>query len=184
MATEEDLKKAEAEAAPDDEASESGEAAPLDTLEVASPEGDESVVVGPAGDVEMPVQLGYARYVYAAYMAAALLASFLIAKVGEGAWSRLEQWKAEIGPPRDEILFPLSGLIGCAIAVYYWRKPEANRYVREVAEELSKVTWPSREEVKNSTVVVVLTTLFATLFFALMDWFWRIVTDRIYTFGS
>ena len=52
----------------------------------------------------------------------------------------------------------------------------------EVAEELSKVTWPSRKEVTNSTTVVVLTTVFATVFFALMDRFWGFVTDKIYTF--
>ena len=51
-----------------------------------------------------------------------------------------------------------------------------------VAEELSKVTWPSRKEVTNSTTVVVITTLFATLFFALMDRFWAFITDKIYTF--
>ena len=52
----------------------------------------------------------------------------------------------------------------------------------EVAEELSKVTWPSRKEVTNSTTVVVLTTVFATVFFALMDRFWSFITDKIYTF--
>ncbi|OJY17602.1 MAG: preprotein translocase subunit SecE [Myxococcales bacterium 68-20] len=68
------------------------------------------------------------------------------------------------------------------MAVYYWRKVEARQYVNEVAEELSKVTWPSRKEVTNSTTVVVLTTIFATVFFALMDRFWGFLTDKIYTF--
>jgi preprotein translocase subunit SecE len=44
------------------------------------------------------------------------------------------------------------------------------------------VTWPSRKEVTNSTTVVLLTTLFATAFFALMDKFWNYVTDHIYSF--
>ena len=67
------------------------------------------------------------------------------------------------------------------VALYYWRKPEARQYANEVAEELSKVTWPSRKEVTNSTTVVVLNTLFATVFFALMDQFWKYVTDKIYS---
>ena len=68
------------------------------------------------------------------------------------------------------------------LAIYYWRKATARQYANEVAEELSKVTWPTRKEVMNSTTVVVLTTIFATVFFALMDQFWKYVTDKIYSF--
>lgn len=129
-----------------------------------------------------PVQLGYQRYVYAAYMAGALLVAFLVAKIGHVAWYRLGQWKPEFGEPKDDILYPAAAVVGIAIALYYWRKQDARQYANEVAEELSKVTWPSRKEVTNSTTVVVLTTLFATVFFALMDRFWSFITDKIYTF--
>jgi len=185
MTTEEDLKKAEDDAA--EEASE--ESAAL------VPSGDASEVLAKADsdtaddktdeafdEAGVPVQLGYQRYVYAAYMAGALLAAFLAAKIGHAAWYRLGQWKPQFGEPQDELLFPAAAVIGVLISVYYWRKPEARQYANEVAEELSKVTWPSRKEVTNSTTVVVLTTLFATVFFALMDRFWGFITDKIYTF--
>jgi preprotein translocase subunit SecE len=196
MATEEDLKKAEAE---DDSGDNPDESEARDTPEA---KGEEAEVRAKAGsetdesaeaeakEVEegsAPVQLGYQRYVYAAYMAGALLAAFLVAKIGHAAWSRLGQWKPELfpsewGEPKDELLFPVAGVIGVLIALYYWKKPEARQYTNEVAEELSKVTWPSRKEVTNSTTVVVLTTVFATVFFALMDRFWGFITDKIYTF--
>ena len=188
MATEEDLKKAEAEGAPEEEA-EAAEASEEQgaTAEVrAKADSDTDEAKGEAREAEddggAPVQLGYQRYVYAAYMALALLSAFLVAKIGHTAWYRLGQWKPELGEPQDELLFPIAGLIGVGIALYYWRKPEARQYANEVAEELSKVTWPSRKEVTNSTTVVVLTTLFATVFFALMDRFWGFITDKIYTF--
>jgi preprotein translocase subunit SecE len=185
MSTEEDLKKADAE---DDsgETSERESAASKtpdasgDERESAADESSEPVNAEDEGGA--PIQLGYQRYVYAAYMAAALLSAFLAAKIGHAAWYRLGQWKPELGEPKDELLFPLAGVIGVLVAVYYWRKPEARQYANEVAEELSKVTWPSRKEVTNSTTVVVLTTVFATVFFALMDRFWGFVTDKIYTF--
>jgi preprotein translocase subunit SecE len=129
-----------------------------------------------------PMQLGYTRFVYAAYMAGAMLVSFLVAKIGHVGWYRLGQWKPEFGEPRDEIVYIAAGVIGCAVALYYWRKPESRQYANEVAEELSKVTWPSRKEVTNSTTVVLFYTLFATVFFALMDQFWKYVTDKIYSF--
>ena len=52
--------------------------------------------------------------------------------------------------------------------------------VDEIAVELSKVTWPTKEEVWNNTTVVVVTTAAATAFFALMDYFWRFVTNFVY----
>jgi preprotein translocase subunit SecE len=186
MATEEDLKKASEEES--EEESAESPAAKSDSLAPRSPDAaaksEASDETSEEGDVDdsAPVQLGYQRYVYAAYMAGALLAAFLFAKIGHASWYRLGQWKTELGEPKDELVLPVAGLLGVIVAVYYWRKPDARQYADEVAEELSKVTWPSRKEVTNSTTVVVLTTLSATVYFALMDRFWSFITDKIYTF--
>ena len=137
-----------------------------------------------AGTATAPLQLGYMRYVYGAYMGGAMLVAFLTAKIGHTAWYRLGQWKPEFGEPKDEYVYPAAGVIGILVTVYYWRKLSARQYATEVAEELSKVSWPSRKEVQNSTTVVIMTTIFATIFFALMDQFWKYVTDRIYSFNG
>ena len=189
MATEEDLKKAKDEAA--DEAEESGssanEAGDKGEIRVKSEAELEAEEAGRKDEAERlaaatPMQLGYVRFVYAAYMAGAMLVAFLVAKAGHVAWYRLGQWKPELGEPRDEVVYLIAGVVGVAFALYYWRKPESRQYANEVAEELSKVTWPSRKEVTNSTTVVLFYTLFATVFFALMDQFWKYVTDKIYSF--
>lgn len=200
MATEEDLEKAK------DEAEESSEGDPgatdpfkakdSPTLSKADDEAEirvksqDELDAEAAGKIDdaareaaaTPMQLGYTRFVYAAYMAGAMLVAFLTAKIGHLAWYRLGQWKPELGEPRDEIVYVAAGIIGVMVALYYWRKPESRQYANEVAEELSKVTWPSRKEVTNSTTVVLFYTLFATVFFALMDQFWKYVTDKIYSF--
>ncbi|MFO0738919.1 MAG: preprotein translocase subunit SecE [Labilithrix sp.] len=187
MATEEDLKKS-AEAGEEESEEQEAPAEKSDSLAPRSPDAaaksESSEETGEETDdgVAVPVQLGYQRYVYAAYMAGALIAAFLFAKIGHASWYRLGQWKTELGEPKDEYVFPVAGLLGVIVAIYYWRKADARKYADEVAEELSKVTWPSRKEVTNSTTVVVLTTLFATVFFALMDRFWAFITDKIYTF--
>jgi len=49
-----------------------------------------------------------------------------------------------------------------------------------VATELSLVTWPTRTEVTNGTVVVIVTTVVSTVFFALMDKFWGFLTNLVY----
>lgn len=188
MATEEDLKKSAEEGEEESEEQEAP-AEKSDSLAPRSPDAaaksessEETGEETDDGGVAVPVQLGYQRYVYAAYMAGALIAAFLFAKIGHASWYRLGQWKTELGEPKDEYVFPVAGLLGVIVAIYYWRKADARKYADEVAEELSKVTWPSRKEVTNSTTVVVLTTLFATVFFALMDRFWAFITDKIYTF--
>jgi preprotein translocase subunit SecE len=199
MATEEDLKKADDASA--DEAEEleakarSSAPPPADAAEAAEGDAPDAEAKADASDADAdvreaeadaeqaaPMQLGYVRYVYAAYMAVAMFIAFIVAKLGHIGWYRLGQWKPGFGEPQDEVVYPIAGLIGILVAYYYWKKPSTRQYTNEVAEELSKVTWPDRKEVTNSTFVPILTTEFATLFFALMDQFWQYVTDKIYSF--
>jgi preprotein translocase subunit SecE len=131
-----------------------------------------------------PVQLGYRRYVYAAYMAAAIAIAFLSTKVIDYAWFKTSQWKpawfGQYVEPVDEVVVIAGGVIGVGVALYYWRHKKVRTLIEEIAEELTRVTWPSRQEVQNSTTVVIIATAFATIFFALMDQFWLWVTKHIY----
>lgn len=176
MSTEEDLKNAESEAARDD--AEAG----VRALEVRSEQEDIEASGEDDAEAAPPIQFGYQRFVYAAYMAFAMFVAFLLSKVVHASWFRLGQWKPAFGEPRDELVYPIAAVIGVGTALYFWRQQSSRQFADEVAEELSKVTWPNKKEVWNSTAVVIFTTLFATLFFALMDQFWKFVTDKIYSF--
>jgi len=44
-------------------------------------------------------------------------------------------------------------------------------YIRDVIAELRKVTWPTREELKGSTITVILFSLMSTVFVFLVDYF-------------
>jgi preprotein translocase subunit SecE len=127
-----------------------------------------------------PTQLGTQRFVYAAYFAGGIAVAFLLSKAMSYAWLRLSTYKPAVGEPHDEIVMPIAGLIGLFVAIYYYRDQKTRTLAEEVAFELGKVTWPSREEVVNGTFVVVITTLLATTFFALMDRFWGFVTNLVY----
>ena len=201
MATEKDIDDDARESSPDGDPDEAGssakrsgagdeeadEAAAKKALArvMATPEEEARELPREVGESDgTPNQLGYRRFVYAAYFGGAILVAFLGSKIGNLIWYRLSQWKPGwgLGEPRDEAIMVSAATLGAVLAVYYWRKKSARTYMEEVAQELSKVTWPSRKEVVNSTGVVVFTTLFATAFFALMDQFWRYVTDKIYSF--
>lgn len=175
----EEIAGAESKTEPVDETGENsnlvlGESSPME--KEFSKLGEEAQEVGDIG----PVQLGYKRFVYAAYFAGAIAVAFFVAKAGDAGWTRLGLWKPAFGEPNDEIVMPASAVIGGLAALYFWRDAKTRELAEEVAQELAKVTWPSKEQVTNGTAVVVVTTLFATLFFALMDRFWGFVTNLVY----
>jgi len=44
------------------------------------------------------------------------------------------------------------------------------RYFKEVRSEIRKVTWPSRHEATNLTLIVLGVTVAASVFFGIVDW--------------
>lgn len=49
-------------------------------------------------------------------------------------------------------------------------KTNPGQFVRQVRQEVAKVTWPSRKETTISTVMVFVMVFMASLFFLLVDW--------------
>ena len=189
MATNEDDKKEDLEPAAEAEHGEEGESESSEAIvrAVVEPPADPLAYESGAdegskdeGPVAAPAQLGFRRFVYAAYFAGAIAIAFMASKIVDLVWGRLAQWKPTLGEPRDEIVMPAAAVFGAVAAFYYWRRTRARQLAEQVAEELSKVTWPDRKEVTNSTFVVIVTTLVSTIFFALMDRFWGFVTNLVY----
>jgi preprotein translocase subunit SecE len=148
-------------------------------MSVTSPE------EGPPADIDSepefaPSQLGHQRFVYAGFLSLGVGIAFLATKIGAGVWHLLQKRYPQVGDPRDEWVYPAAILAGILITLYCWRRDSTRQYAEEVAEELSKVSWPSKAEVTNSTTIVVVTTIVATIFFAMLDQFWRFVTDKVY----
>ena len=78
--------------------------------------------------------------------------AFLSSKFIELVWTRLQMWKPQyVGEPHGEMIMPIAGAIGVGVAWYYWREQRTRELAEEVASELSKVTWPSKDEVMSST---------------------------------
>ena len=125
--------------------------------------------------------MGHKRFVYAAYLSGAIAIAFIGHKLIDYAWYKLHDWKPDSIPESsDELSVAIALVLAVGVTLYYWRQAKARILVEEVAEELTKVTWPTRQEVTSSTTVVIITTLLATVFFALMDQFWLWVTKHVY----
>jgi len=55
----------------------------------------------------------------------------------------------------------------------------AVRYFRETRAELRKVTWPTRDEAKNLTIIIVIVTVAMALFLGLFDYIFQITASGI-----
>ena len=166
---------------------------PTGQAEETGPEGGGAASAAPeheAAASAVPAVLGATRYVLAAFFAGGILAALLVGKVLLAGWNRLADsaWVSQrfgllsrLGEDERSTWTMLLGAVaGTIAAVYAYRREDVRGWANEVAAELAKVTWPSKREVTNSTVVVVLTGTFATAFLTLLDRFWGFVTNLVY----
>jgi preprotein translocase subunit SecE len=153
---------------------------------------EETAALAPPDMAEsaLPTQLGAARYVLAGFFAVGIAITFLLSRVLSGTWNTLadNSWVARQAPfissiaedDRGAYTTVVGALLGVSATVYAYRRPDVRAWTNEVAAELAKVTWPSKKEVTNSTIVVIAAGAFATVFLALLDRFWGFVTNLVY----
>jgi preprotein translocase subunit SecE len=113
------------------------------------------------------------KWVHVMFATGGIVAAWLLTKIGEWIWSYF-------GKPNDLYL----GLGAVAVAgvatLIAWKNEQVFVLANEVTSELRKVTWPSRKETLNSTVVVIVTTIVASLLLGMFDGVWSWVTRMIY----
>jgi preprotein translocase subunit SecE len=147
----------------------------------------------PAGAEESdgtPAQLGATKYVHAAFFAAAILAAFLASKLLATGWNRLAEWPAAVRlmpvllhyGESERATFGMVGgvLVGGLTLWEIYRRRHVREWADEVAIELSRVTWPTREQVTNGTIVVLVASAVATVYVSLLDRLWGFVTTLVY----
>lgn len=129
-------------------------------------------------DDALPTQMGHRRYVYAAFFSFAIALAYFLSKAGTSAWHRLSQWTPKVGEPREDFLTPFAAVLAGVTIFLVYRRPDVRQLSDEVALELSKVEWPSKEKVRRSTTIVVSATLGASLVF----WLYDILANKGVTF--
>ena len=157
--------------------------APADAETSTSVEVDELAEVETSG-------LGAARYVHAAFFAAAILAAYISAKLLVVGWGLLAEWPDAVRAvpqlvqydedKRENIAFLVGAVFATAGVIQSYRKEGVRSWANEVAAELTRVTWPTREVVMNGTLVVVVASMVATVYVAILDRFWGFLTTLVY----
>ncbi|MCA9297546.1 MAG: preprotein translocase subunit SecE, partial [Phycisphaerales bacterium] len=76
----------------------------------------------------------------------------------------------------------ISAIVFAGLVLLIWRWQQRERvadFLIDTEHELKKVTWPTYEDVVNSSMVVVICVLVLMGFLALTDWFLGKVFERI-----
>jgi preprotein translocase subunit SecE len=134
--------------------------------------------------------LGATRYVHAAFFVAAIIGAYIMGKMLGMAWGAIAEWPAAVRAvpqlvaygeeQREGICLGAGAALGTLAVIQSYRKPSVRAWADDVAGELSRVTWPSRETVMNGTIVVVLASAIATVYVTILDRFWSFVTTLVY----
>jgi preprotein translocase subunit SecE len=74
-------------------------------------------------------------------------------------------------------------LCGLAAGIALKLNRNVNTWALEVANELKKVTWPSWDETRMSTVVVIITSVIVALILGAFDALWAFLSSAIYSLG-
>ena len=120
-------------------------------------------------ELVLPAQMGHRRYVYAVYFALGIALAYFLSKAGLALWHRLSQWTPKVGEPREDLMTPIAAVASALIVFFIYRRQDVRTLSDEVALELSKVEWPTRDDVRRSTTIVVLATIGSSLAFWLYD---------------
>lgn len=113
------------------------------------------------------------KWTHVLFAVAALVLAWILSKMGDWVWGYF-------GKPNQMVVGLVAALIAGIIAYVCWTNEELFDLANDAMNELSKVTWPTREELVNSTVVVIVTTIIASLILGVFDGFWSWVTRMIY----
>lgn len=129
---------------------------------------------GPAAGVMGTRGFSIDRYIQGAFAVLALVLFWVLQQSIVLVWNLFTEPNVTIATAAAAVL-----AIGGAFGLY--RHERFSQLAREIAVELSKVTWPTREETQISTVVVIVTSVVAALFLGVFDALWSAITDLLYT---
>ncbi len=162
--------------------------------DVAAVVGDGAEGEGEGEEQHAVQQMGVQRYVIAAFLTATMLGAYVLGLTVHGvwAWASNRDFFALRFPAAaavaDESKMTWGTVFGAVVAVAYavrqYRNPEVRTWTDDVASELTKVKWPSKKEVTNSTIVVIAASAFAMVYLFLLDRLWGFVTSLIYGAGT
>jgi preprotein translocase subunit SecE len=117
--------------------------------------------------------LGLERWVQFAFIALAVGLVYVTDKLVTFIW----EFFAE---PDPTIVTITAVAVSLAVSYVLYQNMRVRDFASEVVSEMSKVTWPTRDETWYSTLVVIGASFVAALYTGALDALWSALTDMIY----
>lgn len=120
------------------------------------------------------------RYVNLTYALAFILSVITFNKMVAAIWEGFERLP-DVAIVGNTITLTdvIAVLLAALLIAYLYKREDYRTYVSEVMLELKKVTWPSWDETKRGTLVVILFTIVLSAFLWGSDQFWKYLTDLL-----
>ena len=116
------------------------------------------------------LQLGVQKYLYTGYFVAGCIIAYLGHQITEKV----------LGEGHDAVATGVGLALGLLSVIFGWKNVKLRTMAEETIDELSKVTWPTREETYTATVVVLVTSAISAVVIFGLDRFWSWFTDLIF----
>lgn len=120
------------------------------------------------------------RYVNLTYALGFILAVITLNKAVQAIWEGFERLP-NVGLVGNTITLTdaIAVVISAVLIIYLYKREDYRTYVSEVILELKKVTWPSWDETKRGTLVVIIFTVVLSAFLWGSDQLWKYLTDLL-----
>lgn len=117
------------------------------------------------------------RWVVLSFVIGGLLTGLVVQSAAVSGFAQFAIPDTRFGP------FTLSSVLavasGAITMIALLRNHRAVAFALEVVEELSKVTWPTREETMRASTTVVVTTLLVAALLGMYDFLWKNLADLV-----
>lgn len=124
--------------------------------------------------------LGIERWVQFAFITFAFVTFYLSDRMIAFGWDQIAARVSAVPQPDPTMISGIAAVIGILGAFMAYRHPRVNELAHEVVGELSRVTWPTKDETYHSTIVVIVTSVIAAIYTGVFDALWSAFTDLIY----
>ena len=116
------------------------------------------------------LQLGVQKYLLFGYMVAGFIVAWLVHNTVEKFWGEGHDLPATV----------IGVVAGIATVTWGARSERIRTWANETVDELSKVSWPSRQETYNATVITLVSSIVSALVIFSLDWTWNTITEAVF----
>jgi preprotein translocase subunit SecE len=116
--------------------------------------------------------MGERKYVQLAFLVGFMLLAYIMVQSVDWVWGFFRK-------PNPLMVNGVGIVIAGVVTWLVYRRESSQQGASEVVAELRKVTWPTRKETSQATVVVIITVIIAAIFLQIFDFLWSKVTSYI-----